>query len=203
MFVYCIRCGSELPGSAAFCPHCGEPVPATPMAAGASSPPVHTSAPVVTVPDIAPYAGFWRRFVAILLDGLILTFITFPINMVMRVPMFGWMSADQVGFDEIMTILTASLGAMILSTLVSWMYFAVLESSKLQGTLGKVALNIRVSDLAGGRISFGRASVRYFGRWLSNLTLCIGYLVQLFTRRRQALHDLVAGTLVVRRGPGE
>ena len=91
----------------------------------------------------------------------------------------------------------------MLGLLMAWLYYALLESSKLQGTLGKVALNIRVTDLGGRRISFARASGRFFGRVLSNLTLGIGYLIQVFTQRRQALHDLLAGTLVVRRSPDE
>jgi uncharacterized RDD family membrane protein YckC len=98
-----------------------------------------------------------------------------------------------------MAIISASIASIVMSGLCAWLYFALLESSKLQGTLGKAALNIRVTDLDGRRISFGRATGRHFGKWLSGLTLLIGYLIQPFTRRRQALHDLLAGTLVVRR----
>ena len=214
--MYCSSCGTQLPEAAAFCPRCGAPAgvpgggpqdehraldaPAiTPLAAPAAAAPPS----VITIAANAPYAGFWRRFVALFLDGLILTFITFPINLFMHIPMFGLMNADQIGFDEFVAMLTASLGAMMLGLLMAWLYYALLESSKLQGTLGKVALNIRVTDLGGRRISFARASGRFFGRVLSNLTLGIGYLIQVFTQRRQALHDLLAGTLVVRRSPDE
>jgi uncharacterized RDD family membrane protein YckC len=151
------------------------------------------------VPRIVPYAGFWRRFVAAFLDGLILTFVTFPFQWFMHAPVFGWVNADNLSFDEMMAMLSASAAAITLSWLCGWLYFALLESSKMQGTLGKAALNIRVTDLEGRRISFGRATGRYFGKWLSSATLLIGYLIQPFTRRRQALHDLLAGTLVVRR----
>jgi uncharacterized RDD family membrane protein YckC len=204
-----------LPESAAFCPRCGAPAPLseTPGAPHGAAPPSFAPPPaspppsfapqpgVVTVASYTPYAGFWRRFVAVFLDGLILTFITFPINLVMHIPMFGWMNGEP-SYDEILTMLNASLGAMALATLVAWLYYALLESSRLQGTLGKVALNICVTDLAGRRISFGRASGRYFSRWITNLTIGIGYLIQLFTRRRQALHDLIAGTVIVRRSGG-
>jgi uncharacterized RDD family membrane protein YckC len=61
-----------------------------------------------------------------------------------------------------------------------------------------MALGIRVTDLDGGRISFGRATGRYFGKILSGLILGIGFLMAAFTERKQALHDLLAGTLVVR-----
>jgi uncharacterized RDD family membrane protein YckC len=87
----------------------------------------------------------------------------------------------------------------VLGWICSWLYFGLLESSKLQGTLGKAALNIQVTDLHGRRISFGRATGRYFGKWISGALFLIGYLIQPFTRRRQTLHDLMAGTLVVRR----
>ena len=72
-------------------------------------------------------------------------------------------------------------------------------SSPTQATLGKMACGIRVTDLNGGRISFGWATGRYFGKLISSLILCIGYLMCIWTSRRQCLHDLLAETLVLRR----
>ena len=72
------------------------------------------------------------------------------------------------------------------------------ESSARQATLGKMAFGIVVTDVHARRISFARATGRFFGKVLSNLTFCIGYLLAAFTDRKQALHDLIAGTLVVR-----
>lgn len=69
-------------------------------------------------------------------------------------------------------------------------------SSARQATLGKMALRLRVTDLDGNRISFGRASARHFAKYLSGLILAIGYIMAAFTERHQALHDMVAGTLV-------
>jgi uncharacterized RDD family membrane protein YckC len=198
--VYCAHCGLALPEGAAFCPRCGtataapgEPDDAASAAALPSQP------PGVVVPRIVPYSGFWRRFVAMFLDGLILTFVTFPFQWFMHAPVFGWVNADNLSVEEMMAMLSASAASIVLSWLCGWLYFALLESSKMQGTLGKAALNIRVTDLGGRRISFARATGRYFGKWLSGATFLIGYLIQPFTRRRQALHDLMAGTLVVRR----
>ncbi|MGI8638732.1 MAG: RDD family protein [Pyrinomonadaceae bacterium] len=79
-------------------------------------------------------------------------------------------------------------------------YFTLLESSRWQATLGKLILGIKVTDLSGGRISFARATGRFFGKILSGQVLLIGYLMAAFTERKQALHDLLAGTLVVRNG---
>ena len=86
-----------------------------------------------------------------------------------------------------------------LCTITGWLYFAGLESSSKQATPGKMAMGIQVTDLNGHRISFGRATARYLGKILSSMILMIGYLMVLFTARKQGLHDLLAGCLVVRR----
>ncbi len=78
-----------------------------------------------------------------------------------------------------------------------WLYFALMESSPRQATLGKQALGIMVTDLAGQRISFARATGRFFAKILSGLILWIGYVMAAFTERKQALHDLLASCLVV------
>jgi uncharacterized RDD family membrane protein YckC len=82
---------------------------------------------------------------------------------------------------------------------LNWLYEAGFTSSARQATPGKMALSLVVTDLAESRISFGRASGRHFAKYLSSFTLLIGYLIQPFTEKRQALHDLLAGTLVVRK----
>jgi len=82
--------------------------------------------------------------------------------------------------------------------LCAWIYFASLESSASQATLGKRMLGLKVADLSGGRISFGRATGRYFAKILSGVILLIGYIMAGFTEKKQALHDMLAGTLVLR-----
>jgi len=188
-----------LPDGAAFCPRCGAPVRAT---APGGAPAPEFVARAVVIPLAAPYAGFWRRFVALVVDSLILTFVTFPMNLILHVPIFGLLNQDEPTFDELMAILSASVVAILIYSAIAWLYSAFMESSKLQGTLGKLALNIKVTSLEGQRISFARATGRFFGKLLSKFLL-IGYLIQPFTQRRQALHDLLAGTLVVRRGAPE
>ena len=79
-----------------------------------------------------------------------------------------------------------------------WLYFALMESSSKQATLGKMALGIRVTDVNGNRIGFGRATGRHFAKILSGLILGIGFLMAAFTEKKQALHDMIAGTLVVK-----
>ncbi|HXI44099.1 MAG TPA: RDD family protein, partial [Bryobacteraceae bacterium] len=72
-----------------------------------------------------------------------------------------------------------------------------MESSHYQATLGKKALGIIVTDMNGNRISFARANGRFFGKWVSGMIMNIGYLMAAFTEKKQALHDLLAGCLVV------
>jgi uncharacterized RDD family membrane protein YckC len=79
-----------------------------------------------------------------------------------------------------------------------WLYFALMESSAKGATLGKMALGLRVTDLSGNRISFGRATGRYFGKIVSGMIFSIGYIMAGFTQQKQALHDIMAGCLVVR-----
>jgi uncharacterized RDD family membrane protein YckC len=85
----------------------------------------------------------------------------------------------------------------LLALILQWLYFALMESSKNQATLGKMIVGIIVTDLYGNRISFGKASGRFFGKILSGLILNIGYIIAAFTEKKQALHDMIAGCLVV------
>jgi uncharacterized RDD family membrane protein YckC len=73
-----------------------------------------------------------------------------------------------------------------------------LESSPMQATLGKKICGLRVTDLNGERLSFGRATGRFFARIVSSIPCMIGYLFPFFTEKKQALHDMIAGTLVIR-----
>lgn len=120
------------------------------------------------------YAGFWKRFAAILVDGIIL----------------GIVGGVLVG------IFGQQLGGSI-NALVGWLYFAGMESSDRQATIGKLALGIYVTDLYGDRISFARATLRYFAKFVSAITLMIGFLMASWTERKQALHDIIAQTIVV------
>ena len=87
----------------------------------------------------------------------------------------------------------------IIRTILHWLYFALMESSTWQGTLGKKALGLEVTDLEGRRISFGRATGRFFAKIISALILWIGFIMAGFTEKKQALHDMIAGTLVIRK----
>jgi uncharacterized RDD family membrane protein YckC/Tfp pilus assembly major pilin PilA len=130
------------------------------------------------LPQALPlYAGFWRRAAAWSLDGLI---VLIPNVLV------GW----DLGQGEL------GIGV---SVLVALAYYAGFHSSPLQATPGKLALRIKVTGLQGERIGVLRAIVRYFSTWLSAIILGLGYLLAATTAKRQALHDMIAATLVVNR----
>ena len=135
------------------------------------------------------YAGFWRRFGAYLVDLITVTVVTSMISLLivfLAVLLFGTQGARAV---ESIAAWLGFIGVVL--------YFPVMESSLNQATIGKQMLGIMVTTERGKRISFGQALGRYVAKWLSAMTLLIGYLMAGFTPRKQALHDMVAGTLVV------
>jgi uncharacterized RDD family membrane protein YckC len=138
----------------------------------------------VTRTEIA-YAGFWRRCLAYLIDGVVLGAVG------------GGLGAGVLLFDP--GDYKALFNAVLVLMALGWAYSALLESSPARGTLGKIALELFVGDAHGDPITFWRASVRYWLKSLSSLFLMLGWLMAAFTPRKQALHDLLAGTLVLRR----
>jgi uncharacterized RDD family membrane protein YckC len=87
----------------------------------------------------------------------------------------------------------------VIQLVIYWLYFAIMESSHFQGTVGKIVLGMKVVDLQGNKISFLKATGRSFGKYLSSIILLIGYIMAAFTEKKQALHDMIAGCLVVKR----
>ena len=132
------------------------------------------------------YAGFWRRFAAWIIDYLVLGVAGFVVGFV-----WGLVAGDD---DSSLIVLQ------LVVTVASFLYFAFMESSTSQATVGKMALGIKVTDLNGNRISFGRALGRTFAKILSGLIILIGYIMAAFTAKKQGLHDMIASTLVVKAG---
>lgn len=131
-------------------------------------------------PPMVEYAGFWRRLAAWVIDAILLAIIGSILNLL----------TDRRGVEG------------VISLLIGWVYYAVMESSPRQATLGKMALSIVVTDINGRQLSFGRATGRYFAKILSTVILLIGFIMIAFTVKKQGLHDKLAETLVVvRRQP--
>ena len=85
----------------------------------------------------------------------------------------------------------------IVGILISWLYFALMESSPKSATLGKMALGLMVLDTDGYPISFGQATGRYFGKILSALPCYAGFITAFFNEKKQGWHDSMANTVVV------
>ena len=105
------------------------------------------------------------------------------------------------GADDSVVSDVSDLLGLLTGIAAGWLYEALLVSSSYQATLGKMALGIVVTDMQGRRISFLRATGRHFGKIVSGMLLMIGYLIQPFTEKRQTLHDIMAGCLVLRKVP--
>jgi uncharacterized RDD family membrane protein YckC len=173
--MFCSKCGKANADGAISCAQCGTRMGAASASIGAAA-----------VTGVT-YAGFWKRYLALMLDYVILWIF---------IGIAGALIGASAPSNE------ALLGLLNLaSILLFWLYFALLESSGQQATYGKKVMGIQVTDGQGNRISFARASGRFFGKILSGIILCIGYIMAAFTPRKQALHDLMADCVVVNKSP--
>ena len=169
------------------CPRCGEklnasnPVAPSTSAASTAAPAPSQASNQIATPSLQPVstlsysltdAGFFPRAAALALDVLIFSGPAFLVMSV--IPIFGTMVA-------------------------CWLYSALFESSTWQATPGKLLMKLRVTDVNGVRLTFGRASARFFGHFVSMLPLGAGFLMVFFTQNKQALHDLLASTRVLRK----
>ena len=154
------------------------------------------------------YAGFWMRFVAIIIDGIIIGIIqSFVIIPILAAVGFGFVGTAQTMDMSDPNNIAGMIGAImavagtywILSMCIQVLYFSFMESSKWQATIGKMALGLTVMDMNGVKLDFGKAFVRNICKIISNFTLLIGYIMAGFTDKKQALHDIIAGTLVVKK----
>jgi len=158
----CSNCGKANDDRAIYCQGCGTTLQ-------------HGKPAGSAVRGTTAYAGFWVRFVAMIIDAVIIA----------------------VGSG---LISAATLGAGIIVTFIGpWLYEAFMLSSEWQATVGKRAMSIAVTGIDGNRISFARATGRHFAKWISVLTLGVGFIMVAFTAKKQALHDMIAETLVVNR----
>jgi uncharacterized RDD family membrane protein YckC len=202
--MYCTRCGLRVEEGIRYCPACGQEVgvsvalPPTSVALPPSTVGVPVSAP-------QPYAGFWVRFVAYLIDGVILG-IPFFLAVVVLVFLFGGLRLlarrgpvgppDPTFAGPLFIVVSV---ASLFFVGAQWLYFSGMESSERQATFGKAAMSLRVTDLEGRRLTFGHATGRFFAKIVSGVVpLAIGYIMAGFTEKKQALHDMIASTVVLR-----
>jgi uncharacterized RDD family membrane protein YckC len=188
--MFCHKCGAQNDDQAAFCDKCG---------ASLEKPRTETSTAAPSYPAAVEYAGFWKRFLANIIDGLI-------VGAVWSAIYYTLVAAGVVNMPEVdeadmgpyfRWLIKYSLISNGVVFLLQTIYFALMESSSKQATLGKMVLGIVVTDDDGKRISFGRAVGRNLGKIVSQIILFIGYLMIAFTKRKQGLHDIMASCLVV------
>ena len=198
--MYCSKCGAQMADGTMFCSACGQAF----STGAAPAPPI--SAPAVAAAPRLEYGGFWLRFLAFLIDGAVITLaiLVVAIPLVFLTGLGTLLSQmhpeedfNDAGFWLIMAVIfllaTVSLG-------VTWLYHALMESSEWQATVGKKALGLVVTDMAGRRVSFWRATGRHFAKIVTNMVpVFIGYVMAGFTQQKQALHDLISGCLILRR----
>lgn len=146
-----------------------------------------------------PYGGFWVRVVAYVIDAVIINVTSSIVGLILGMGLAISMSGSGNPAMEAASVLTGGVAGFV----ISWLYFAILECSAWQATVGKKAMGLVVTDMAGRRIGFGRATGRYFAKILSTFILMIGFMMAGWTARRQGLHDMLAGTLVYKARAGE
>jgi len=202
--IYCNKCGAQNAAGVQFCSQCGAPFAPSPVTipttnqvpVGSYSSPAYASAPTRMV----QYGGFWIRFLAFIIDLIVVQIIVFPVSLIFMT--LAGITGAMGGADR--NVLFGGVWMMaftiraIFGGAANWIYEAALESSARQATLGKMALGLKVTDLYANRISFARATGRHFAKYLSGFIFMIGYIMVGFTERKQALHDIIAGTLVIR-----
>lgn len=135
------------------------------------------------------YSNFWIRLLAFIVDLLILLMVNGILSIMLNLEL-----KDKIADFGFIAIFSHPIGI-----LTGWLYYAFFESSKFKATLGKMLFKILVTDIHGNRIDFGTATGRYFGKILSSLILCIGFLMIFFMKRNQSLHDILAETVVIKK----
>jgi uncharacterized RDD family membrane protein YckC len=132
------------------------------------------------------YGGFWRRGIAAAIDWILI----------------GVVVSFTIGYHGQLATPHSTVKVVVyyaLALAVVWLYFAAMEASAWQATLGKLVVGVRVTTVDGQRIGYGRATARLLAKFgLSLPPLGLGFVLAGVDARKQALHDKVAGTVVVR-----
>ncbi|MFA5927473.1 MAG: RDD family protein [Patescibacteria group bacterium] len=161
-----------------------------------AAPPISpTGAPA---PADRQYAGFWIRFLALIIDGIILG--------IAFIPIFAVLSVLNIGSSPSMYSVDPDSGAgsafslpNLIKTVLGWIYYVVLNV-KFGGSLGKMALGLKVIDEAGNSVTYATAAIREIvGKIISAMAIMLGYLWVAFDPKKQAWHDKIAKTYVVRK----
>ena len=197
--MYCSKCGALMADGATFCSACGQSfstaaVIARPM-----------NAQMATVSRVE-YGGFWLRFLAYLLDGAVIMIgvcvVAAPLVFLTGLGAFLSQIHPEEDWNEsgVWVLIAVFFLFVTASLVITWLYHALMESSGWQATVGKKALGLVVTDMEGRRVTFWHATGRHFAKIVTNMVpLLIGYILAGFTEKKQALHDMIAGCLILHR----
>ena len=174
----CPHCSATLTTAEGTCPKCGKALPA------ASNPFAVAPGAAAARPQGLLYAGFWLRAGALIIDIVIVYALVFACTLA------------SAALQPVSGVASGVVVAVMIVLL--FFYWAIFESSSRQATPGKMLMGIKVTNMSGVRIGFWHAFARHICRYVSALPLYIGFIFAGFTARRQAFHDMIAGTLVVR-----
>jgi uncharacterized RDD family membrane protein YckC len=185
----CPGCGSGALDNARFCHQCGTTLTGTP-------PNRLSETGSLSLPR-SQYGAIWRRFFASVIDFGIVGAVVAPTLL-----LFFWCIELLTSTTKLLDIETgrfiAGIGAVVLTIIADWLYNAKMISSPRQATYGKQFMRLKVTDVQGNRISFAQATGRYFAKFLSMFAAFVGFVIAIFTKRKQALHDIVALTVVLK-----
>lgn len=198
--MFCPKCGANNTHDGSFCVNCGAPLPGKSGLESSAAPYFSPSPVFQRKPRFTPrYAGFWIRFVAYLVDCLLLMPMHLVLNLLVGIAAAGAVSASTSDEEAAGAVLVLGMAYWFWYFVLYWLYEAVFTASSLQATPGKRLLGLKVTDLNGNRISFGRATGRFLGKILSSLIFCLGFIRIGFSEKKRGWHDELAGTYVVYR----
>jgi uncharacterized RDD family membrane protein YckC len=198
----CEKCDAHIPEGASVCPQCEAPVsvaqigPIYVLQSVPTSEVPRTIQELSALPPRPAFAGFWLRAIAYLVDTVLISLV------------FGFIAsfypATFIKFPDAASTSLTSLPqltpvAFAITITANWLYYTIFEASVWQATPGKRVLRLYVADLNGQRATFARVAGRNAAKLISSLTFLVGYLVAGITEKKQALHDILASCLVLRR----
>jgi len=141
--------------------------------------------------DSKYFAGFWIRLIAYHIDILIIGIVVLLL--------LGVIHGNFVeGYIKFISIDDSDLKTDLIRYIMFWLYFSVMEHSFYQATIGKIILGIKVTDISGNRLSYLKATSRFFAKFLSAF-IVIGFLMIAFTKKKQGFHDIITGTIVIKK----
>ena len=200
--MFCPKCGKETDASGKFCQWCGADIESVAARAPVAAPEEDDG------PDVGVYAGLGRRFVAFIVDLILVLLIGSVVitffSLVNGIKYFYYLTVSGAHYstlteagtlDSVVGPILAAYGMLLI--IVPWLYFAGFESSRSQATPGKVLMHLVVTDMEGIKPTFARTTLRFFGKFISAIIIFIGFLMIGFTQKHQGLHDKIASCLVL------